>query len=65
MGRERWIVLFPCEPLFLGRRDDPAVEYQGGGAIMIEGGNPHYRGHASPPRCGSVRWHLAKSVKTS
>ena len=43
------IMLDPGEPLLLGRGDDPAVDHQSGGAVVIESGNPQDRGHPSLP----------------
>ncbi len=38
--RKVGIVLLAREALFLRRRDDLAIADQGGGAIVVEGGNP-------------------------
>src|SRR5689334_363771 len=37
---EAGVVFFPAEALFLRGCDDLAVPYQGGGAVMVERGNP-------------------------
>src|SRR4029079_18822577 len=47
--RKARIVLLPREPLFLRGGHDVAVDHQGGGAVVIEGGDAEDRGPPAPP----------------
>jgi hypothetical protein len=48
--REGGIVLLAREPLLLGRGHDPAVLDQGGGAVVVKGGDPQNEHAASSLR---------------
>jgi hypothetical protein len=45
MAREVRVVLLPREALFLGRRDDLAIDDQGRRRVMVKGRNAEDRSH--------------------